>query len=432
MSAQDGWPVDDSLGLLIEGYAWLPSAWRRAGNRPVRTRLLGQPAVAVRGPDAVRFFSDEQHIHRHAAIPEPVQATLFGHGAVHTLDGPAHVRRRHLFQRLLHDSDQIDRLVGAVERAWDQAVPSWSAQRDVVLFDETSRVITQGVCEWAGVPLPPGETAGLASDLVALVDGFATLGPRHWRARRARARRERWLAGLVSHIQAGATAAPNGSAAELVAAHLDADGKPLTPRLAAVELLNIIRPTVAVSWFVAFTAHALHRWPVHRDRLRQGGQRYAQAMAHEVRRFYPFAPFVAGRAVTDLTWQDQAIPAGSLVLLDIFGQNHDESLWPQPYQFKPDRFLNHPPGRDDLIPQGGGDPATSHRCPGEDLTVSLLTVLAQRLAELDYAVPRQDLAISLRRIPAHVRTGVVIQVQDQAVQPMSRVRHMDGVSPMSS
>ena len=34
---------------------------------------------------------------------------------------------------------------------------------------------------------------------------------------------------------------------------------------------NVIRPTVAVSWFVGFAAHALHRWPDDRERLRAGG-----------------------------------------------------------------------------------------------------------------------------------------------------------------
>src|SRR4051794_24109932 len=93
-------PLDDTLGMPFGGYAWLSSLLRRAGTASVvRTRVLGRPAVAFRGPEAVRFFYDEAHIRRHGAIPELVQGTLFGHGAVHTLDGGAHrnlmpVRRR--------------------------------------------------------------------------------------------------------------------------------------------------------------------------------------------------------------------------------------------------------------------------------------------------------------------------------------------------
>lgn len=50
----------------------------------------------------------------------------------------------------------------------------------------------------------------------------------------------------------------------MIAAHREPDGAPLDPRTAAVEVLNVVRPTVAVSWFVTFAAHALHRWPEHR------------------------------------------------------------------------------------------------------------------------------------------------------------------------
>lgn len=77
-----------------------------------------------------------------------------------------------------------------------------------------------------------------------------------------------------------------------------------------MELLNVVRPTAAVAWFVAFSAHALHRWPGNREPLASGDIAHAAAFAHEVRRFYPFAPFLGGRAVTDLTWRGEHIPAG--------------------------------------------------------------------------------------------------------------------------
>jgi fatty-acid peroxygenase len=63
-----------------------------------------------------------------------------------------------------------------------------------------------------------------------------------------------------------------------------------------------------------------------------------------------------------------------------------------------------------LIPQGGGDPRTSHRCPGEDVTLALLATLVIRLARLDFEVPEQDMTIFLRRIPALPRSRVVLRV----------------------
>ncbi|MFC8869271.1 cytochrome P450 [Streptomyces sp. NPDC057148] len=407
MDAQRRPLMDRTLAVLTAGYAWLPDRMRESADSVVRTRLLGRPALAVRGPDAVRFFYDETHVHRHGAVPAPVLDTLFGQGAVHTLDGGAHRARKELFLPLL-DPDRVAGLTEHVTEAWDEAVRAWSGRARVVLFDEAAVVLTRGVCRWAGLPDEAVDAEPLARDLTAMVDGFATPGPRHLRARRARSRQEARTARLIEDVRSGTVTAPAGSVLERVARHRDGPGGPLDARTAAVELLNVLRPTAAVSWFVAFSAHALHRWPGHRERLRAGDGAFATAFAHEVRRFYPFAPFLGGRTVTDLTWHGESVPAGGILLLDVYGQNHDEELWGDPYAFRPERFLGRPPERDELVPQGGGDPATGHRCPGERLTVGLLEALAVRLARLEYTVPAQDLRIPLRRIPTRPRSGFAV------------------------
>jgi fatty-acid peroxygenase len=396
--------LDESLSVLGQGYGWLPNRRRRAGRDVVHARVMGQRAVGLCGPDAARFFYDEDHVRRHGAVPGPVLSTLFGHGAVHTLDGRPHRDRKRVFLALVNDENVAD-LVTAVTGAWDEVAASWPAGRPVVLFDEAARMLTRGVCRWAGVEVTGSEADALARDLVAMVDGFATAGPRHWRARGARRRREASLSALVARVRDGSVAPAKGSALDVVARHRDDDGALLSPHIAAVELLNVIRPTVAVCWFVAHTGHALHRWPRHREQLRTGDPTYALAFAHEVRRFYPFAPFLGARAVRDLIWQDEDIPAGALVLLDLYGQNHDSRLWEDPYAFEPARFIDRRIGEFDLVPQGAGDPHTGHRCPGEPFTVALLRALSVRLALLDYDVPDQDLSISLRRIPARPRSG---------------------------
>ncbi|TDC32075.1 cytochrome P450 [Micromonospora sp. KC213] len=402
--------LDDTFTLVTQGYAWLPNRFREAGADVYRTRLAGRRAVALRGPDAARFFYDERHVRRHGALPEPVLSTLFGHRAVHTLDGDAHRVRKALFTGLLVNGD-VDGLVVRAETAWDLAAKGWAGQGPVVLFDAAAEVLTRAVCDWTGVPVDDDELPRLATDLVALVDGFATAGPRHFRARRARTRWENQLAALVTRVRRGEAEVPAGSAVAAVARHQDAAGTELDPCVAAVELLNTLRPTVAVAWFVAFTGHALHRWPSHRDRLADGDRAFAEAYAHEVRRFYPFAPFVGGRAVTDLSWDGVRIPAGAMVLLDLYGQNHDPRLWPDPYRFAPERFLGREIGEFDLMPQGGGDPRTGHRCPGERITVALLRSLAVRLARLDHRLPAQDLTIPLDRIPTRPASGVVVEVR---------------------
>jgi fatty-acid peroxygenase len=399
---------DATVPALLEGYAWLPDLLRRSGGAPVRTRLMGRPAIALHGLDAVPFFYDEQHIARRSALPGPVLDTLFGRGAVHTLDGPAHRARKALFVSLLKDATGVDALAGQAVKEWDAAAAEWAHRPRIELFTEASVLITRSVCDWAGVPRGEDDGRATARDLVAMVDGFATAGPRHWRARKARTRQEERLSALIEEIRRSGTE-DSGSALHAVALHRDDDDELLDPHTAAVEVLNIIRPTAAVAWFMAFAAHAMHRWPRQRELLREGGPEYAEAFAHEVRRFYPFAPFLGGVAVRDLEWRGERIAEGTLVLLDVYGHHHDPALWPDPYVFEPARFADGGPvGADLLVPQGGGDTETGHRCPGEDITVALLKALVPQLARLEHGVPPQDLSIPLRRIPTRPVDGFLL------------------------
>ncbi|WP_327302242.1 cytochrome P450 [Streptomyces sp. NBC_01298] len=414
---------DGTLGLLAHGYAWLPNRMRGTIDGTVRTRLLGRPAIALRGPEAVAFFYDEKHAVRAGALPDPVLDTLFGQGAVHTLDGDRHRIRKAMFVTLLKDGTGVATLGGHVSWRWREAMTRRRSE-PVVLFDEAAGVLAQAVCDWAGVPLSDAGVGRLARDCTAMVDGFATPGPRHLRARRARRRQEEAMAALITEMRRSPEAQTKQTALETVAWHREAGGNLLDVQTAAVELLNIIRPTVAVAWFAAFAAHALHRWPHHRDLLRSDPDgTYATAFAHEVRRFYPFAPFVAGLAAQDLTWRGEDIAKDTLVLLDLYGQNHDATLFEHPYRFDPDRFdpqrLTSPEGPGSpllvhLVPQGGGDPARGHRCPGEDITVTALATIAGELARMEYEVPAQDLTIPLNRMPTRPRSGFELRPNPDA------------------
>ncbi|WP_307835201.1 hypothetical protein [Streptomyces adelaidensis] len=61
--------IDSSLAVLANGYAWLPDRRRRTAAPAVRARVMGQHAVALHGPEAVRSFYDEGHVKRRTALP---------------------------------------------------------------------------------------------------------------------------------------------------------------------------------------------------------------------------------------------------------------------------------------------------------------------------------------------------------------------------
>src|SRR3712207_3193306 len=156
--------MTDALDLALNGYAFLPDRRRAIGGGPVPLRLLGLRAIALSGPDAVRFFYDEAHVRRHGALPEPVRGTLFGKGSVHHLDEAHHRHRKAMFVGLLM-GDGVADLVRHVTAAWDEAAARWDGP--TVLFDAVAEVVARGVCRWTGIPVADDEVPALARDLVA-------------------------------------------------------------------------------------------------------------------------------------------------------------------------------------------------------------------------------------------------------------------------
>jgi fatty-acid peroxygenase len=281
-------------------------------------------------------------------------------------------------------------------------------QPEVVLFDEAEELLCRAACEWAGAPLAETEVTRRTHEMTAMIDAPAALGLRYWRGRRARQRAEGWARDLVERVRAGGLDTPEGSALRVIATHRGLDGALLDTQIAAVELLNIIRPTVAVARFITFAALALHEHPECRKRI-EADEAYLEWFVQEVRRYYPFFPLVVARASRDFEWRGERLPQGHKVILDLYATDHDARLWDDPEEFRPERFRDWDGDAFDFIPQGGGDHLTGHRCPGESPTIELMKVAVRFLVtSMEYKVPAQDLSVSLSRIPAEPKSRFVI------------------------
>jgi fatty-acid peroxygenase len=198
------------------------------------------------------------------------------------------------------------------------------------------------------------------------------------------------------------------SAAYAIAWHRDRNDEVLNPKTAAVELINVLRPTVAVARYVTFAALALHQHPDVARELERGSDEDLERFVQEVRRFYPFFPAIGGRVEREFDWRGHHFVKGTWVLLDIYGTNHDPRTWRDPEAFRPDRFKVHETTPFDFVPQGGGSHAQTHRCPGEDITVALVKSALRHLATLRYDVPPQDLSIDLATMPTLPASGFVM------------------------
>ena len=179
--------------------------------------------------------------------------------------------------------------------------------------------------------------------------------------------------------------------------------------MAAIELINLLRPIVAISTFVTFAALALHEHPAWRDRLRARNEEDIEMFVQEVRRYYPFAPFLGARVKRNFVWKGYEFKKGTLVLLDVYGTNHDARLWEYPNEFQPERFMTRKGGLFDFIPQGGGDSNTGHRCPGEGATIEIMKASVDFLVnQIDFDVPVQDLSYTLDVMPTLPKSGFVL------------------------
>lgn len=391
--------VDSSLALLTEGYPFIHNRCRRLGSDVFQVRLLMQNTICMSGEEAAKLFYDEARFERQQAAPRMLQKTLFGEGGVQGLDDEAHRHRKRLFMSLL-SNEAVAELVHLTERNWLLALSDWGGCERITLLPEVQAILTRSVCQWAGVPLGSDELQQRRDQLAALIDGAGGIGARHWRARKARRDAEEWIGTLITGIRDRSIQVDDARALSVVAQYLEPDGRLLDEKTAAVEVINLLRPTVAVSRFIVYAALELLAHPSWRERLQQDDS-MLEAFAQEVRRLHAFFPFTAARVRSDFEWRGYHFPKGTRVLLDLYGTNRDERIWEKPDQFYPERFMSWNEGGFNFITQGGGDAANGHRCPGEPLAIGLLIAAIRMMTRhMEYAVPAQDLRMEPSRMPA--------------------------------
>lgn len=400
--------LDHSFSLMREGYLFIANRRHSFQSDVFETRILGKKAICMGGMEAAELFYDTEKFIRKGAAPNRVVQTLFGKNGVQALDGQAHMHRKGMFMALM-SPEGLENLTNIATEQWEVAVRKWEVQKTVVLYEEVKELMCRIACQWAGVPLEEEEVKRRTKDLSAMFESPAAIGPAHWLGRRARNRTEMWVEGLIDEVRNGNLQPQEQTALHNFSWHRDLNGELLDVKTAAVEVINILRPIVAIAIFINFTALAVHQFPEKTKNLNNGDEAYVQMFVQEVRRYYPFFPFVTAKVKRDFEWNGFHFKKGTLTLLDLYGTNHDPKVWNHPEVFSPERFANWDGSPFSFIPQGGGDYFLGHRCAGEWVTVELLKVSLDFLVNgIDYVLPNQDLSYSLVSVPSIPHSKIVM------------------------
>ncbi|MFD1739775.1 cytochrome P450 [Bacillus salitolerans] len=401
--------IDNSLSLMKDGYLFIKNRVQKYHSDLFYAHLLGEQVICMSGEEAAKLFYDQDLFQRKGAAPKRIQKTLFGVNAIQSMDGEAHHHRKHLFMSLMTEEHQ-KRLAQLVRDQWDSSPNKWNSSKEIVLFEEAKTLLCKVACQWAGVPVQESEVKERADDFYAMVDAFGAIGPRHWKGRYARAKIEDWIEKTIKNVRAQTLHSEQDSALFKIAFYEGMSGEKLDSKMAAIELINVLRPIVAIANFITFSALALFEHPECIHKLRAGDDNYTERFTQEVRRYYPFAPFLGARVRKDFTWKKYTFKEGMLVILDLYGTNHDPRLWENPEIFMPDRFKVWKGSLYDFIPQGGGKQEAGHRCPGEGITIEVMKASIDFLVNrITYEVPDQDVSYSVIKMPSSVKSGFRIK-----------------------
>jgi cytochrome P450 len=187
------------------------------------------------------------------------------------------------------------------------------------------------------------------------------------------------------------------------------DGEALSDKELRDELLTLVlagHETTANQ--LAWMWERLIRTPAAHDALRDAvrseddAAEQVEATIVEAMRSRPVIPIIGRRVKVSWRLGPYAVPAETPVTMSILLVHHREDLYPEPFEFRPERWLGRKPGTYEWIPFGGG----TRRCLGAALAMAeqrvVLETMARRLdLEADDPAPERAVHRNVTMIPSH-------------------------------
>jgi cytochrome P450 len=372
---------------------------------PQRRRYDDDFTTIVSHPDHVRGLFTAPELAISTAGESPLRP-IVGPNSVLTSIGARHMRQRKLLLPPFH-GEAVERYAAMIADVADREIDSWPLGKPFALAPRmqsiTLDVIMAGIFGVEGTPAAGSPEDGLRRTILR----FSKLST-HPLAQLAELRNlgrdeavgivKRLVAVLDRHTYALIAARRSDGPGErtdilsLLMEARDEDGDGLTDHELRDELMALVlagHETTANS--LAWAFERLLRTPAAYERLRESvraeeddGSEYVEATIHETMRNRPVVP-ITGRRVT-VPWQlgDCRLPAGSHVLVSVALLHHRPDVYPDPFSFRPERFLGVKPGTYTWVPFGGG----IRRCLGATLAMAEQRVVLRAIARrTDMAAP---------------------------------------------
>jgi cytochrome P450 len=413
-----GLPPGPRTPSLIQTIGWwkrpvasLESYRARYGKR-FTFRLLGAPPfVMLSDPSDIEqiFKAPPEVLHpgEGARILEPV----VGRNSVILLDEGDHLSQRKMMLPAFH-GEKMQRLSGLVTEVAEREVARWP-RGEAVAFHPRLQGLTLEIILRAVFGLDPGRRLdGLRERLTKILDygarptslmPFAQIsyfGRGPWvNFVRLRDETDALMFDLIEERRA--EDADRDDVLSMLLAARDEDGSPMSPQELRDELMTLLvagHETTASE--LAWAFERLAREPGVVERLQEeiaedDGDAYLTATIQETLRRRPVLPNVAPRLVMQpVEIGGWTYPPGVCVVGNAYLVHHDPDIYPDPYAFKPERFLDEPPGTYTWIPFGGG----RRRCLGASFAMlEMKIVLRAVLAQSELRLADDTLELSRRR-----------------------------------
>ncbi len=437
-------PPGPRLPPAIQTMAWWtrPNAWAernraRYGKRHTIRLSITPPFVILTEPDQIQELFAAPPDVLHPGEGAKILAPIVGEHSVILLDGRPHLEQRKLMLPAFH-GERMERLNALMEEVTEREVASWPRGRAVELHAHL-QALTLEVILRAVFGLDAGQRLdrlrALLGELLAFANKFySLLEPERFerffapaaRFIRLRGEADALIYELIDERRRDEAERDDVLAMLLAARH--EDDSPMSDQELRDELMTLLvagHETTASE--LAWAFEAIAREPVVHDRLLEeidsgADDAYLTATINETLRRRPVLQNAEPRLVKEpFELGGWTYPAGVSLVASAYLLHHDPDIYPDPYAFRPERFLDSKPGTYTWIPFGGG----RRRCIGasfaiQEMKIVLRSVLSANRVEPAVGSPELSRRRNITVSPKHgART--VLRARQPVPQSPDRV-----------